>query len=100
MARRSPGGWRGFLLGGLVAGVVSAIGFYADALGGGDVKLLAALGSLLGLEATLVLLVLSAMAGGVLCVLAWRRGVKEVAYVPAIAAGYGGVLALAFAGAA
>lgn len=92
-----PGGWGGFLLGGLFAGVVSAIGFYAGALGGGDVKLLATLGALLGLEATFVLLVLSAMVGGMLCLLAWRRGDKEVAYVPAIAAGYGGVLALALA---
>jgi len=93
-----PEGWRGFVLGGLVAGIVSAIGFYANALGGGDVKLVASLGTLLGLSGALVLLVLSAIAGGVFCLVAWWRGVKEVAYVPAIAAGYGGVLLLAFAG--
>jgi len=50
-------------------------GYLIGAMGGGDVKLLAAVGTLLGPGATLRAFVASAIAGGVIAMfVAWRRG--------------------------
>jgi prepilin peptidase CpaA len=50
-------------------------GYLIGAMGGGDVKLLAAVGTLLGPGATLRAFVASAIAGGLIAIfVAWRRG--------------------------
>jgi prepilin peptidase CpaA len=50
-------------------------GYLIGAMGGGDVKLLAAVGTLLGPGATLRAFVASAVAGGLIAIfVAWRRG--------------------------
>jgi prepilin peptidase CpaA len=86
----APMGWRG--LGMAVAG--AAAGFLlllplhlCGAMGGGDVKLMAAFGALLGPGGILLAAVFGAAAGGVWA-LAWAmRGARSVPYAPAIAAG-------------
>jgi prepilin peptidase CpaA len=75
-------GW-GFLLG----GVLGALLFRLGGFGGGDVKLLAALGAALGFEEFLRVLFFIAIAGGVLSVVALVRGKRDLAYGPAIALG-------------
>lgn len=72
-----------------------AIGYvlfrFAD-FGGGDAKLIAALGALLGPLGLLFLLFWMALAGGLLALIALARGQRDYAYGPAIAAGYVGYL--------
>ncbi len=78
-------------------GVGLLLGFAAFAagwLGGGDGKLLAGLGAVLGPVGLLVVLPLVALFGGVAALLAARRGAGEVAYGPAIALGYAVALVL------
>lgn len=77
---------------GLAAGLALGFGlgaalFWLGALGGGDVKLIAALGGALGPIALLGVLFWTALAGGLLALVAKWRGHKHLAYVPAIAAG-------------
>jgi len=63
------------LAGCLVGLALMLPGYLIGAMGGGDVKLLAAVGTLLGPGATLRAFVASAIAGGVIAiVVAWRRG--------------------------
>lgn len=77
------GGVIGALLGlGLAGGV-----FYLGGLGGGDVKLLAAIGAAVGPVALLSILAWMAVAGAVLALLALARGQRQFAYGPAIAVG-------------
>ena len=63
-------------LAGLLVGLsVMLPGYLIGAMGGGDVKLLAAVGTLLGPGATLRAFVASAIAGGLIAIfVAWRRG--------------------------
>jgi prepilin peptidase CpaA len=80
-------GWLG-LGGGLLLGLVLSVPlFYLGAFGGADVKLVVALGAVLGPLALLFALFWVALAGGVLAALAAARGKRDLAYVPAIAAG-------------
>jgi prepilin peptidase CpaA len=73
---------------GLSAGLLVGAGLFAlGALGGGDVKLLAGLGAVLGLGGLAGAAPWIALAGGVLSAAAWLRGRREVAYAPAIAVG-------------
>jgi prepilin peptidase CpaA len=73
----------GLLMGfGLGAGL-----FWLGALGGGDAKLIAALGAALGPVALLGVLFWMAIVGGLLALVAKWRGRQDLAYVPAIAAG-------------
>jgi prepilin peptidase CpaA len=86
-------GWLGIKLGlVLFGGVVGlAIGFglfHFAKLGGGDAKLIAALGMLLGPVGILILLFGMAIFGGVLSLVAMLRGQRDYAYVPAITAGF------------
>lgn len=63
------GGWPGFLssLEGLLLGGGVLLAFYiAGGMGAGDVKLMAGMGALLGVEKAATALVLTALAGGVL----------------------------------
>ena len=87
-AASAPGtSWTG-LAGGLALGFgLGAALFWFGALGGGDVKLIAALGAALGPMALLGVLFWTALAGGLLALVARWRGHKHLAYVPAIAAG-------------
>lgn len=63
------------LAGCLVGLALMLPGYLIGAMGGGDVKLLAAVGTLLGPGATLRAFVASAIAGGLIAVVvAWRRG--------------------------
>lgn len=56
--------------------------------GGGDAKLIIALGALLGPVGLIFLLFWMAIAGGALALIALARGQSDYAYGPAIAAGY------------
>lgn len=63
------------LAGCLVGLALMLPGYVIGAMGGGDVKLLAAVGTLLGPGATLRAFVASAIAGGLIAIfVAWRRG--------------------------
>jgi prepilin peptidase CpaA len=73
---------------GLLVGLVVGLSLYGLArFGGGDARLLAALGAVLGPIALLGALFWMAIAGGVLAVIAAWRGRSDLAYVPAIVAG-------------
>jgi prepilin peptidase CpaA len=80
-------GWAS-MLGGLVIGLVLSMSFFAlGGLGGGDVKLIAALGAALGHAAIVPALFWIAIAGGLLAIVALLRGRRDLAYLPAIALG-------------
>ena len=80
--------WAGAALGLGVGLLVGLLPFALGVLGGGDVKLVAALGAAVGPLAILVISAWIAVAGGVLALLACRRKQPELAYAPAIALGY------------
>jgi prepilin peptidase CpaA len=79
--------WIELFAGALVGLGVSAAVFYLGGLGGGDVKLLAAIGAAVGPWSLLAILAWMAFAGGVLALAAAARGKRDFAYVPAIAVG-------------
>jgi len=84
----SPRGWLSL---GLGLGLALAIGmllFWRGGFGGGDVKVLAALGAIVGPGPLLPLLFYVAIAGGVLALVAVMRGQKDFAYAPAITLGF------------
>jgi prepilin peptidase CpaA len=86
--RLSANGWTELGLGlgvGLALGLVL---FRFGGFGGGDAKLVAALGALLGPREIFVLLFYVALAGAVLAIVAALRGAREFAYGPAIAVGF------------
>ena len=66
---------------------VGSLFFALGALGGADVKLLAALGAVTGPAGLVSLLLWVALAGGVLSLVAAARRQRNLAYVPAIAVG-------------
>lgn len=74
----SAGGWRECLssfIALILCGFIFLIFYLAGGMGAGDVKLIAAEGCLLGISNSGSLLVLTAIAGGVLAVgYAWRQG--------------------------
>ena len=83
-------GWRS--LGMAIAG--ASVGFLlmlplhlCGAMGGGDVKLMAAFGTLLGPAGILAAAVFGAVAGGIWALGAALRGVRAISFAPAIAAG-------------
>ncbi|HEX4147647.1 MAG TPA: prepilin peptidase [Pirellulales bacterium] len=73
----------GLLLGLALGAPLFALGGW----GGGDVKLLAALGAALGPLALLQVAIWMGVAGGALALVAAARGKRDLAYVPAIAVG-------------
>ncbi|WP_037246546.1 A24 family peptidase [Rhodopirellula baltica] len=88
-------GWLGlsivWVLAGGVVGLAIAYALFRFAkLGGGDGKLIIALGMLVGPVGILIVLFGTAIAGGVLSLIAMLRGERDYAYVPAIAAGFVG----------
>ncbi len=79
--------WTGLAVGAGL-GFALTLPFYAlGGLGGGDVKLVVALGAALGPFALLSTLFWVAVSGGALALLAAIRGRRDLAYVPAIAIG-------------
>jgi prepilin peptidase CpaA len=77
---------------GLIAGMSLGLGlaaavFYLGGLGGGDVKLLAAIGAAVGPWTLLSILAWMAVAGGVLALIAAARGKRDFTYVTAITVG-------------
>ncbi len=83
----TAGAAAGALVGGLIGFALTAPLFWLGGIGGGDVKLIAALGVCLGPGLLLAALFWTAVAGGVLALIAKLRGQKDFAYVPAILAG-------------
>jgi prepilin peptidase CpaA len=79
--------WLGLLGGAMLAFVLGLPLFAAGGFGGGDVKLVVALGAALGPLGLLSTLFWVAIAGGILALVALARGKRELAYVPAIALG-------------
>ncbi|MEM1451266.1 MAG: prepilin peptidase [Planctomycetota bacterium] len=89
---RHPVDGQGVLWGVGVATLGALVLFSLNALGGGDVKLLIALGATLGVGAFIPFALAMTIAGGVLALRARRRGEREIAYAPAMLIG---LLALA-----
>jgi prepilin peptidase CpaA len=88
-------GWLGIglvlvTIGGVAGLTIGYLLFRFAELGGGDAKLIAALGMLVGPAGLLILLFGMAIAGGVLSLVAMLRGQRDYAYVPAITAGFVG----------
>ena len=79
--------WSSIGLGAGVAFVATAVPFYLGVLGGGDVKLMTALGAALGIHAVVLLMLLTGVFGGFLALRAHRRKETEIAYAPAMLAG-------------
>lgn len=92
----TTGGWLGLVYGFSLGLVLSASVFYMGGLGGGDVKLITALGAAVGPLGLLVVLFWMALTGAILALVAMSRGKKDFAYVPAIAVGL--MVYLAFLG--
>lgn len=92
-------GWLGIglvwvAIGGALGLIVGYLLFRFAKLGGGDAKLIAALGMLVGPIGLCIVLFVMAVAGGVLSLVALFRGQRDYAYVPAIAAGFIGYVGL------
>lgn len=80
---------------GLLLGLVVCVPLFAvGALGGGDVKLIAACGFVLGWRSELSFFLYTAVCGGVMAFVARRAGWSEFPYGPAIAGGFAVHLAL------
>ncbi len=85
-------GWHGLgmAVAGMIAGFLILLPFHwLRAMGGGDVKLLAAFGALLGPSGILLAAVFAAVFGGITAAgaLVWRPGTRAVPYAPAIVLG-------------
>jgi prepilin peptidase CpaA len=75
-------GWRGLgnsAAAGLIAGIIFLIFWLAGGMGAGDVKLIAAVACIAGLPHVLWLLILTALAGGVMAIglALWRGRLKD-----------------------
>ena len=86
-------GWAGIrwwmVFSGSVLGLSIGLALYRFAkFGGGDARLIAGIGAILGPVGLLIALFWMALAGGVLALVAMIRGQRDYAYGPAIAVGY------------
>jgi prepilin peptidase CpaA len=79
--------WAGLALGAGLGLALTLPLYFAGGFGGGDVKLVIALGAALGPLALLSALFWVALSGGLLALIAVIRGRRDLAYVPAIAMG-------------
>jgi len=82
-----PVSWTGILIGFGAAFLVSFALFAMGGFGGGDVKLLAALGATLGWPTILPFAILTGICGGVAALLLRRKEEAELAYAPVMLAG-------------
>ena len=82
-----PVSWTGILAGALTAFFVGALLFRLQVLGGGDVKLFAGLGAVLGIGALVPFVLATSICGGIYALFAMRRGETEIAYAPVMLAG-------------
>ena len=80
-------GWLDLFLGLLIGFTAGLILFALGGFGGGDVKLLSALGAIVGLKGELGVILYMAVLGALLAVVARLRKQREYAYAPAIAFG-------------
>ena len=80
--------WWMVVSGGLLGLSIGGILFRYAEFGGGDAKLIAGVGSILGPVGLLFALFWMAIAGGLLAVIAMLRGKQDYAYAPAITAGF------------
>ena len=80
-------GWVSLALGLGLGLSTGAFLFWIGGFGGGDAKLLAALGATLGPRAFVTFLFYAAIAGGILAAIALLRGRRDIAYTPAMALG-------------
>ena len=83
-------GWRGFgmALAGAAVGFLLMLPLHRiGAMGGGDVKLMAAFGTLLGPVGILSAAAFGAIAGAIWALGALLRGIRAIPYAPAIVAG-------------
>lgn len=83
-------GWHslGMAMAGAAVGFLLMLPLHlCGAMGGGDVKLMAAFGTLLGPAGILVAAVFGFIAGAIWAFGAWLRGVRTIPYAPAIATG-------------
>ena len=80
-------GWISLAFGFGLGLAIGAFLFWIGGFGGGDAKLLVALGATLGPRAFLVFLLYVAIAGGLLAAVALIRGKRDLAYAPAMALG-------------
>lgn len=88
--------WLSFA-GGAVGLTIGWLLFQYAEFGGGDAKLIAALGFVVGPVGIWILMFVMAISGGVLALIAVARGQRDYAYGPAIALGFVGyVLIVAF----
>jgi Flp pilus assembly protein protease CpaA len=87
VASLHPAGWLGLAMGAVLGFALTAPLFWLGGIGGGDVKLVTALGACLGPWGLLQTLFWVAVAGGVLALVAKWRKQADFAYVPAILAG-------------
>ena len=92
-------GWLGIglvlvAISGVVGLTMGFLLFRFAKLGGGDAKLIAALGMLVGPVGLLIVLFGMAIVGGVLSLVAMLRGQRDYAYVPAITTGFIGYIGL------
>jgi prepilin peptidase CpaA len=85
--RLDGNGWASMLVGLSVGLLSSGVFFALGGLGGGDVKLISALGAVVGHPAIWTALFWIALAGGGLSLIALFRGRRDLAYLPAIAIG-------------
>lgn len=84
----SPIGWLDWGAGAAAGLILGAVFFALGALGGGDVKLMCGVGGIVGVSGIGSMLFWMAVTGGILGAIAKCRGQKELAYGPAIFAGY------------
>ena len=82
-----PASWAEIGLGAGAAFALTATLFSLGGLGGGDVKLLTALGATLGAPAFLPFAILTCLFGGLTGLFLRRRGVAEIAYAPVMLVG-------------
>ena len=86
--------WLGLLVG-LGGGVaLGCLGFATGVFGGGDAKLIAALGAAVGPAVLALTLGFGAIAAGVLAWRARQRGERELPFAPALAVGFAACLLL------
>jgi prepilin peptidase CpaA len=84
----TPDGWISMLVGFVAGFAIGLFLFWRGGFGGGDAKVIAALGAVLGPGPFLSALFYIALAGGGLAMVAILRGRREIAYAPAIAIGF------------